>query len=64
VDVSIDEMTREIENFNPGRYRDFPMWWAKEKYKEKISQANEEGREKFMTFLQIVKRRFADRQVP
>jgi hypothetical protein len=47
-EVSIDEMTREIENFNPDRYRDFPVWWAKEKYKEKISQANEEEREKFI----------------
>jgi len=45
-EVSIDEMVREIENFNPDRYRDLPMWWAKEIYKEKISQVNADGRGK------------------
>ena len=55
-EVSIDEMEREIERFNPDRYRDFPLWWAKEKYKEKISQANEKEREKLMRlFYKLVK---------
>jgi hypothetical protein len=41
-------MIREIENFNPDRYRDLPMWWAKERYKEKISQVGADGREKII----------------
>ena len=55
-EVSIDEIEREIERFNPDRYRDFPMWWAKEKYKEKISQVNEKEREKLIRlFYKLVK---------
>ncbi len=46
--VSVDEMMKEIEMFNPDRYRDFPLWWAKEKFKEKISQTDEGGREKLI----------------
>lgn len=44
--ATIEEMMKEIENFNPDRYKDFPLWWPKEKYMEKISRIDkkQEGR--------------------
>jgi hypothetical protein len=54
--VSIEEMMKEIENFNPDRYKDFPLWWAKEKYMEKISRIDENKREELIRlFYKLVK---------
>jgi len=49
-------MVKEIEAFNPDRYKDFPLWWAKEKYKEKISQIDENKKEKLIKlFYKVMK---------
>jgi hypothetical protein len=54
--VSIEEMEKEIENFNPDRYKDFPLWWAKEKYMEKISRTDENKRQELIKlFYKLVK---------
>jgi hypothetical protein len=47
-EATIEEIVKEIEAFNPDRYKDFPLWWAKEKYKEKISQIDENKKEKLI----------------
>jgi siroheme synthase (precorrin-2 oxidase/ferrochelatase) len=55
-EVSIEEMKREIENFNPDRHKDFRLWWAKEKYKEKNSKIDENKKEKLIKlFYKVIK---------
>ena len=55
-EATIEEMMKEIENFNPDRYKDFPLWWAKEKYMEKISRIDENKREELIRlFYKLVK---------
>jgi len=55
-DVSFEEMLKEIEAFKPDRCRDFPLWWAKEKFKEKISQNNQDKKEKLVRlFYKLIK---------
>jgi hypothetical protein len=56
VEKTVEEMEREIENFQPDRFRDFPLWWAKEKYMEKISKLDEDKRKKLVKlFYKLVK---------
>jgi len=55
-DVPVQEMLKEIEAFNPDRYKDLPLWWAKKKYEEKISEADEMQRERLIKlFYELIK---------
>jgi len=55
-EAAIEEMVKEMEAFNPDMYKDFPLWWAKEKYKEKISQIDENKKEKLIKlFYKLIK---------
>ena len=56
LNVSFEEMVKEVEAFNPDRFKEFPLWWAKERFKEKISNAKDREKEELIkVFYKLVK---------
>lgn len=47
-DVTVEQMLKQIEAFNPDRFKDFPLWYAKEKFLDKTSKTDQNTMEKLV----------------